>query len=167
MLAIMPDMTAEVLDMEVVTDELVAKDGETLKLEFLAAALKNRKKIEKWLGDVEDYLTRLDVDTLTRLGFKYVKGRDGNRAWTNEAEAETFCKGQKLLLEERCTIKLKTPTQIEAALKEKLKNARTKNRFEALVTRSEGRPVLVPAEDKRPALPAPGDVMPNMEDEEL
>jgi predicted ATP-dependent protease len=164
---IMPDMTAEVLDMEVVTDELVAKDGETLKLEFLAAALKNRKKIEKWLGDVEDYLTRLDVDTLTRLGFKYVKGRDGNRAWTNEAEAETFCKGQKLLLEERCTIKLKTPTQIEAALKEKLKNARTRNRFEALVSRSEGRPVLVPAEDKRPALPAPGDVMPNMEDEEV
>ena len=161
MLAIMPDMTAEVLDMEVVTDDLVAKDGETLKLEYLAAALKNRKKIEKWLGDVEDYLTRLDVDTLTRLGFKYVKGRDGNRAWTNEAEAETFCKGQKLLLEDRCTIKLKTPTQIEAALKEKLKNARTKNRFESLISRSEGRPVLVPAEDKRPALPAPSDIMPD------
>jgi hypothetical protein len=161
MLAIMPDMTAEVLDMEVVTDDLVAKDGETLKLEYLAAALKNRKKIEKWLGDVEDYLTHLDVDTLTRLGFKYVKGRDGNRAWTNEAEAETFCKGQKLLLEDRCTIKLKTPTQIEAALKEKLKNARTKNRFESLISRSEGRPVLVPAEDKRAALPAPGDIMPD------
>jgi len=161
MLAIMPDLTAEVLDMEVVTDDLVAKDGKTLKLEYLAAALKNRKKIEKWLGDVEDYLTRLDLDTLTRLGFKYVKGRDGNRAWTNEAEAETFCKGQKLLLEDRCTIKLKTPTQIEAALKEKLKNARTKNRFKSLISRSEGRPVLVPAEDKRPALPAPSDIMPD------
>jgi hypothetical protein len=157
----MPDMTAEVLDMEVVTDDLVAKDGETLKLEFLAAALKNRKKIEKWLGDVEDYLTRLDVDTLTKLGFKYVQGRSGNRAWANEAEAETFCKGQGLKQDERCTIKLKTPTQIEAALKEKLKNARTRNRFEALVSRSEGRPVLVPAEDKRPALPAPGDIMPD------
>lgn len=167
MLAIMPDMTAEVLDMEVVTDELVAKDGETLKLEFLAAALKNRKKIEKWLGDVEDYLTRLDVDTLTRLGFKYVQGRSGNRAWANEDAAETFAKGQGLKQDERCTIKLKTPAQIEAALKEKLKNVRTRNRFEALVTRSEGRPVLVPAEDKRPALPAPGDVMPNMEDEEV
>jgi RecB family exonuclease len=165
MLAIMPDMTAEVLDMEVVTDELVAKDGETLKLEFLAAALKNRKKIEKWLGDVEDYLNRLDHDTITRIGLKYVKGRDGNRVWTNEDEAEGFARRQGLKQDERCTIKLKTPAQIEAALKEKLKNARTKNRFEALVTRSEGRPVLVPAEDKRPALPAPGDVMPNMEDE--
>jgi hypothetical protein len=49
----------------------------------------------------------------------------------------------------------------KAALKEKLKNSRTKNRFEALVSRSEGRPVLVPAEDKRPALPAPGDIMPD------
>jgi hypothetical protein len=161
MLAIMPDMTAEVLDMEVVTDELVAKDGETLKLEYLAAALKNRKKIEKWLGDVEDYLTRLDVRTLEKLGFKYVQGRSGNRAWISEDSAETFAKGQGLKQDERCTIKLKTPAQIEAALKEKLKNARTRNRFEALVTRSEGRPVLVPAEDKRPALPAPGDVMPD------
>jgi Protein of unknown function (DUF2800) len=167
LLAIMPDLTAEVLDMGVVTDELVAKDGETLKLEFLAAALKNRKKIEKWLGDVEDYLTRLDVDTLTKLGFKYVQGRSGNRAWSNEDAAETFAKGQGLKQDERCTIKLKTPAQIEAALKEKLKNARTANRFAALVTRSEGRPVLVPAEDKRPALPAPGEIMPNMEDEEV
>lgn len=161
MLALMPDMTKE-LDFDIVTDdELVPKDGETLKLEFLAAALKNRKKIEKWLGDVEDYLTRLDVDTLTKLGFKYVQGRQGNRAWVNEDEASTFCKGQKLLLEERCTVKLKTPTQIETLLKEKLKNARTRNRFEALVSRSEGRPVLVPAEDKRAALPTPSDIMPN------
>jgi hypothetical protein len=152
MLAIMPDMTAEVFDMEVVTDELVTKDGETLKLEYLAAALKNRKKIEKWLGDVEDYLARLDVDTLTRLGFKYVQGRSGNRAWTNEEEAEGFARRQGLKQDERCTIKLKTPAQIEAALKEKLKNARTRNRFEALVSRSEGRPVLVPAEDKRPSV---------------
>lgn len=167
MLAIMPDMTAEVLDMEVVTDELVTKDGETLKLEYLAAVLKNRKKIEKWLGDVEDYLARLDVDTLTKLGFKYVQGRQGNRAWVNEDEAATFCKGQKLLLEERCNIKLKTPAQIEAALKAKLKNTRTANRFAALVTRSEGKPVLVPAEDKRAALPAPGDIMPNEEDYEV
>jgi Protein of unknown function (DUF2800) len=168
LLSIMPDLTAEVIDMEVVTDEeLIPTAGMTLKQDYLAAVLKNRKRIEKWLGDVEDYITRLDMDTLTELGFKYVKGRDGNRAWTNDAEAETFCKGQKLLLEDRCTVKLKSPTQIEAALKEKLKNARTRNRFEALVTRSEGRPVLVPAEDKRPALPAPSDVMPNMEDEEV
>ena len=167
MLAIMPDMTAEVLDMEVVTEELVTKDGETLKLEFLAAALKNRKKIEKWLGDVEDYLTRLDVDTLTKLGFKYVQGRQGNRTWISEDSAEVFARGQGLKQDERCTIKLKTPAQIEAALKEKLKNARTRNRFEALVTRSEGRPVLVPAEDKRPALPAPGEIMPDCSEEEI
>jgi hypothetical protein len=152
MLAIMPDMTAEVLDMEVVTDDLVAKDGETLKLEYLAAALKNRKKIEKWLGDVEDYLTRLDVATLTRLGFKYVKGRDGNRAWISEDSAEVFLKGQKILMEDRCVIKLKSPAQIESLIKDKLANPRTRNRFESLISRSDGRPVLVPVEDKREAL---------------
>lgn len=165
MLALMPDMT-ETLDMEVVPDsEIVPKDGETLKLEYLAAVLKNRKKIEKWLKDVDDYLTRLDVDTLTGLGFKYVQGRQGNRAWADEDAAEVFTKGQKLKIEERCTIKLKSPTQIAALLKDKLKNTRTSNRFEELVTRSEGKPVLVPEDDKRPALPTSGDVMPNMEDD--
>lgn len=167
MLALMPDMT-ETLDMEVVPDsEIVPKDGETLKLEYLAAVLKNRKKIEKWLGDVEDYLTRLDVGTLNELGFKYVQGRQGNRAWVSEDAAEVFAKGQKLKLEERCTIKLKSPTQIAALLKDKLKNARTSNRFEVLVTRSDGKPVLVPVEDSRPALPTPGGIMPNMNDEDI
>jgi len=165
LLAVMPDMTKEgvaAMDFEVVTDSpIVPKDGQTLRLDYLVAVFKNKKKIEKFLNDVQDYLETLAVSTELE-GVKWVEGRQGNRSWSNEDEAEVFCKNQKLKLEERCTIKLKTPAQIEALLKENLKTARTKNRFEQLVKRSEGRPVLVPAEDKRPALAAPKDVMPDM-----
>lgn len=166
MLALMPDMTVETLDLEVMNDsEIAPKDGETLKLEYLVAVFRNKKKIEKFLKDVEEYLeNRAVAEDLP--GLKWVEGRQGNRAWADEDAAETFCKNQKLKLEERCTIKLKTPAQVEAALKDALKNPRTKSRFEKLVRRSEGRPVLVPAEDKRPALAAPKDIMPDMTEEE-
>lgn len=176
-LAVIPDVpkelskasAAERLDFQVVTDTenpIIPKDGDTLRIEYLIAVFKNRKKIEKFLGDVEDYLESIARDTEVQ-GLKWVSGREGNRSWKSEDEAEVFCKNQKLLLEERCTIKLKSPTQIEAMLKEKLKNARTKSRFEQLVGRSEGRPVLVPADDKRPALAAPSEGFENLTEEEI
>jgi hypothetical protein len=177
MLALMPDMTkeeskldvAERIDLQVVfdsEDEIVPRDGETLRLDYLIAVFKNKKKIEKFLSDVQDYLENMAA-TKDLPDLKWVQGRQGNRAWANEDEAEVFCKNQKLKLEERCTLKLKTPAQIEALLRENLKNTRTKNRFEQLVTRSDGRPVLVPADDKRPALAAPGDIMPDCSDEDI
>lgn len=176
-LALIPDVpkdlakadVAERLDFQVVTDtdnSIVPKDGDTLRLEYLIAVFKNRKKIEKFLGDVEDYLESIARDTEVQ-GLKWVEGRAGNRNWRDEAAAEVFCKNQKLLLEQRCTIKLKSPTQIEAMLKDNLKNARTKSRFEELVGRSEGRPVLVPVEDKRIALAAPSQGFENITEEEI
>lgn len=174
LLALMPDLTKEenkapveqridnVLDMELVQDEIIPQHGDTLRLDYLIQVWRNKKKIEKFLGDVEEYLEALAKER-PLPGLKWVEGRQGNRAWGNEGEADTFLKGQKLKQEERYTFKLKTPTQIEALLKEKIeKSTRTKNRFDQLVTRSNGKPVLVSEDDKRPALPSPGDVMPDL-----
>jgi hypothetical protein len=44
---------------------------------------------------------------------KVVMGREGNREWASEEEAETFLKGQGLKIEDRCDIKLKGPAKIE------------------------------------------------------
>lgn len=162
-LALMPDLTkderggepATVIDAQVVTDVPAhLEHGGTLPLDYLLGVFRNRKKIEKFLGDVEEYLENLSRENPIP-GLKWVKGRDGNRSWRNEEEADTFLKGKKLKQDERYNYKLKSPTQIEALLKEELKNTRTKNRFEELISRSDGRPVLVPEEDKRTALPAP------------
>lgn len=170
LLALMPDMTKgadlderidAVLETEVVSDGIIPQHGDTLRLDYLIQVWRNKKKIEKFLGDVDDYLEALARERPVP-GLKWVEGRQGNRAWANEEAADTFLRGQKLKQEERYNFKLKTPTQIEGMLKVKLENARTKNRFDKLVTRSEGKPVLVPEEDKRLALPSPADVMPDL-----
>lgn len=149
-LSIMPDLTPVPV--------------KTLTLEQLIFAFTHRKKIEKFLSDVEKEVEYI-ASQQSLPGLKWVEGRQGNRSWANEEAAETFLKNQGLKMEERGNWKLKSPAQIEALLKDKLANTRTKNRFEELVTRSDGKPVLVPDDDKRPALPSPSDVMPNMEEE--
>jgi hypothetical protein len=170
-LALMPDLTKEdrkgepleVIEAQVVTDVPAHLElGGTLTLDYLLGVFRNRKKIEKFLTDVEEYLENLAREQPIP-GLKWVEGRAGNRAWVDEEAAENFCRNQKLKLEERAVSKLKSPTQIEALLKDKLKNVRTRNRFEELVTRSDGRPVLVPEDDKRAAI---GNVMPNLTTEE-
>lgn len=168
-LALMPDLTKEdrkgdpleVIEAQVVTTHLEL--GGTLTLDYLLGVFRNRKKIEKFLTDVEEYLENLAREQPIP-GLKWVEGRAGNRAWVNEDSADTFLKGQGLKQDDRYNYKLKSPTQIEAALKEKLKNTRTKNRFEELISRSDGSPVLVPEDDKRAAL---GNVMPNLSEEEI
>ena len=163
-LEVMPDLTKEELKAPV--DERIQHYllGHTVNTEQLVAIFRNKDRIKKFLGDVEDYVQSL-ASTTPIPGLKWVEGRQGNRAWANEDAADTFLRGQKLKQEERYTFKLKSPAQIEALLKDKLKTTRTKNRFEELVTRSDGKPVLVPEEDKRPGLPSPGDVMPDVSEE--
>jgi hypothetical protein len=165
-LEVMPDLTKEELKAPV--DERIEHYllGHTVSTEQLVAIFKNKDRIRKFLGDVEEYVQSLAATTPIP-GLKWVEGRQGNRAWANEEAADTFLRGQKLKQEERYTYKLKSPTQIEALLKDKLKTTRTKNRFEELVTRSDGKPVLVPEEDKRQGLPSPGDVMPDVSEEDL
>lgn len=163
-LEVMPDLTKEELKAPV--DERIQHYllGHTLTTGQLVAIFKNKDRIKKFLGDVEDYVQSL-ASTTPIPGLKWVEGRQGNRDWRNLEEAEVFLRGQKLKQEERYTFKLKSPAQIESLLKDKLKTTRTKNRFEELVTRSDGKPVLVPEEDKRPGLPSPEDVMPDVSED--
>lgn len=121
--------------------------------ELLVSLYASKKFILDWLSDIEDYLqAKADAGAPVK-GTKLVMGRQGNRAWRNEEEAETFLKGQKLKMEERFTFKLKSPTQIEEVLKEKLESStRTRNRFQELISRSDAKPVLALATDKREAV---------------
>jgi len=100
-------------------------------------------------------------------GLGLVMGREGNRAWANEEAADAYLK-QKLKMDERYTMKLKSPTQIEAILGDKLKATRTKNTFQALVTRSSPKRVIALADDKRAAVTSSIAAMPDIDaDDEL
>jgi hypothetical protein len=112
----------------------------------LVALWANRSNITKLLDDVEEFLRA----TLPP-GVKLVQGREGNRAWADEAAAEKLL-SSKLKLDERTTRKLISPTQAQELLQNFLDNEKFAAKFNALVVRPEGKPTLALEDDKRPAL---------------
>ena len=98
-------------------------------------------------------------------GVKLVEGREGNRAWVNEDAADLYLK-QKLKMEERYSMKLKSPTQIEVLLGEKLNSTRSKNTFNSLIARSSAKRVIALADDKRPAVGSLLAALPDVEDDD-
>lgn len=85
-------------------------------------------------------------------GFKLVAGKQGNRAWTDKTEAEKTLKSMRLKKEEMYIFNVISPTVAE----KKLAKAAPKRwkKLQALITRADGKPCLVPESDKRPALVA-------------
>jgi hypothetical protein len=166
MLAEMPDLDRKeskepVVDrIEIVTSKLGLGP---LTDDYLVTLVRRRKAIESFLADASEYLEARLLDGEQIEGLKVVMGREGNRAWGNEEDADKWLKGQGLKEADRYDYKLKSPTKIEEALKEKLsKVARTRNRFDELVSRSPARKVMALADDKRPAVSCDLDAMPDM-----
>lgn len=121
--------------------------------ETLVAIFEKAKSIRQWLDDVEDYLADQALSGAPVPGTKLVMGREGNRAWANEDAADNFLRGQRLKEAERYNFKLKSPTQIEELLAEKLASStRTANLFKQHVVRSAAKPSLALVSDKRPAI---------------
>lgn len=142
-------------------DVLDALDDETLVKMYAAT-----KGIASFLDDVAEYLkTKADQGQPVE-GTKLVMGREGNRAWSDEETADAWLKNQGLKQEDRYDQKLKSPTKIEEALKEKLATVtRTRKRFDELVSRSAAKPVLALASDKRPAVESLVALLPDVEGE--
>ena len=164
MLAAMPDLSKE--ETKLPTEERVTLTAERLGLsalgdDYLVTLYRRSKAITKFLDDVEEYLEGRLLDGEEVPNCKLVEGRSGNRAWVNEESADLYLK-QKLKMEERYSMKLKSPTQIESLLGDKLNATRTKNTFDKLVTRSSPKRVIALADDKRPAVASAIDLMPDI-----
>lgn len=127
--------------------------AEEMTDEQLALFVAKKKDFAKWLKDVEGYITRRMVDEGEAVpGLKVVKGRDGNRRWLCQDAADKFL--ARRVGRYRWEQKLISPTKAEALLKSTGKtHPRTRNRFNELVGRNEGRTVVVPEDDKRNAIP--------------
>lgn len=172
-LALLPDLSKEELkapvEERIETVEVEVVRSEPLAMthrEYLVRLLSKKKAITRFLDDVEEYLEALALAGEPVEGTKLVLGREGNRAWVNEEAADTFLKGQGLKQEDRYDYKLKSPTAIEKVLKDKLeKSTRTKNRFAELISRSPAKPVLALADDKREAITAPVNMLPDLSEE--
>ncbi|HGJ5880643.1 MAG TPA: DUF2800 domain-containing protein, partial [Arsenophonus nasoniae] len=75
-------------------------------------------------------------------GFKLVTGKQGNRTWGDEREAEALLKGAKLKQEQIYHKKIISPPQAEKLLKKDKPSRWAK--LEALIERADGKPVIAP-----------------------
>lgn len=93
---------------------------------------------------------RLLAGKFTDARYKLVEGRQGARSWTSEEEAEAALKAMRLKVDQMYDFKLISPTTAEKVLKEA--NPRKWTKLQPLIGRSDGKPSVAPASDKRPAL---------------
>lgn len=119
--------------------------------QHLATCMDAVGMVEDWCKAVRGEIERrLLQGTFTDGRYKLVEGRAGARAWSDEAEAEKLLKSFRLKNEEMYDFKLISPTTVEKLLKEASPKRWTK--VQPLISRSEGRPSVAPAHDKRPAI---------------
>lgn len=106
--------------------------------------------LESWLKAIRDRVNSELNAGHPVSGFKLVTGKQGNRAWRDEVEAEELLKSFRLKQDQMYSQKVISPTQAEKLLKKESPRRWTK--VEALITRSDGKPTIAPESDPRPAL---------------
>ncbi len=130
---------------DAITDELPV----TTLIDDLAAKMKAVPLIELFCKAVRAKVEAELIQGKPVDGFKLVRGKAGNRKWTDEAVAEETLKSFRLKQGEMYTFNLISPTTAEKLLKE---NPRRWSKVEELITRSEGKLSVASADDKRPAI---------------
>jgi hypothetical protein len=139
-------------------EALAATEGfETVKIDSstdagrLAGYFGKLALIRKWCDAVEAEATErgLRGEIGEAQGYKMVEGRKGNAEWSDEAEAEETLKAMRFKKEEMYAYKLISPTKARELLAEA---PRKLAKIEKLITNKDGKPVLVPLSDNRPAL---------------
>ena len=125
---------------------------------YLSVAMSKVDLVEGWCKAVRAEVERRLLAGQPLDGWKLVEGRRGNRAWADEALAEEVMKKSFRLRDAEMYVqKLISPTAAEKLLKDTPKRLK---RVVDLMTRSEGKPSVAPAADRRPAL-----VVANLADE--
>lgn len=155
-------------------DERVAMLDDT----HLAVCMESIDLVEGWCKAVRAETERRLLAGAAVPGFKLVQGKQGNRQWADPAEAEAMLKSFRLKIEEMYDLSLISPTTAEklaAALDDKGKpliGPKQWAKAQKIITRSEGKPSVAPAADKRAAWTPPDvlgdfDEVPSQADDDL
>lgn len=105
--------------------------------------------IQSWCKAIEERAFDQLAAGHTVPGYKLVSGRRGNRAWSNESEAEQMLKALRLKQDEMYQRKVISPATAEKLLKD---SPRKLARLQGLITQGEGKPTIAPQSDKREAI---------------
>lgn len=100
---------------------------------------------EAWIKDVRAYARNQALQGHTWPGFKLVRGRKGNRQWTNEEAVMEQLTRAGLSEDQYLNRKLRTPGEIEKEMGKQAYDAIVKR----YVTQPDGALTLVPEDDKR------------------
>lgn len=135
---------------------------------WLQAALDKADLIEDWCKAVRAEVERRLLAGDGVPGYKLVEGKQGNRAWSNEKEAEALLKSMRLKEVELYDFSVKSPTQIAKLGPVFDKDGKIKPQKEgtqspvigprqwpkvaALITRAGAKKHVAPVSDPRPAL---------------
>ena len=125
-------------------DDLTSINPDTLTDNELRVIMDNAKLIKSWLDTIEEYIFDKLNNGQAFDGYKLVEGRS-TRTWQDEQQAAILL-ADKVPSDKLFTQKLISPAQAEKLLKN------DKELFASLVTKSAGKPTLVPSCDKRIAL---------------
>lgn len=116
---------------------------ETISELELRRLLDGMPLIEQWLKNVFAYAEAKANRGEKVLDYKLVRGKEGNRKWTDVDKAGLFLLEQGLDQDKIFDYKLKSPAVLEKLSKE------VKETIKSLVSRSEGKIILVPTSDPR------------------
>ena len=124
----------------------------SLDVQQLAYILDRIGLIKSWMGEVEAAAHAALMEGREVPGYKLVEGRAGSRKWTDESKAEKLLKAWKVPADFRYVKSLISPTQAEKLLKLKTITDEQWGELCGYVSREPGKPTVVPASDKRPAI---------------
>lgn len=153
------------------TFDLSVPDAAVLSTAQLAKLYGMRKPIESFFEGVYEELNKRAIYGEEIPGMKLVQGREGNREFVGEDDPEWLLRQLDFIgLEgdERFKTQIVSPAQAEATLRTKygLKAKDAARLLAHLIYRKPGRSTLVPASDKREALPDLGEVFDPVEDDD-
>lgn len=132
--------------------ELPAPLKASLDVQQLAYILDRIGLIKSWMGEVEAAAHAALAEGREVPGYKLVEGRAGSRKWTDESKAEKLLKAWKVPADFRYVKSLISPTQAEKLLKLKTLTDEQWAELCGYVSSEPGKPTVVPASDKRPAI---------------
>lgn len=113
---------------------------------YLSMAMAKVGLVEDWCKGVRAEVERRLLAGQKVDGFKLVEGRKGNRKWSDEAEVEALFKSFRMRGDEMYDKSLISPTKAEKMFKS---NPKRWEKVEALTSRSDGKPSVAFASDKR------------------
>ena len=117
---------------------------------YLPVALSKVELVEQWCKAVRAEAERRLLAGQPVTGYKLVAGRAGNRDWKDAKAVEDMMKKTFRMRDDQVyDFKLISPTKAEKVFKE---NPKRWANLQEQITRSEGKPSVAPATDKRPEM---------------